>query len=83
MGDKWGIEMRGFSLFALKSMQRRIIPAVSTCNSVIAGICCNEALKWITDCREGQAFQWFGGESGVYMHDFGVEKVTHCKICGT
>lgn len=55
---------------------------LATWNAVVAGACVQEAYKVILDVRPKKSFAWWGGESGAYVHGYGVGGYPGCKVCG-
>lgn len=78
---KHNIEKVTFQL--TQTVLKNIIPAISTTNAIIAGICSQEAFNLITGCLPNLNNYWaYSGENSVYSHSFELEKRDDCALCG-
>lgn len=69
---------RSFTLGVLKS----IIPAVSTTNSIISGICSIEVIKLITgNYKVLNDFFYLSIDNSIYNHTFKTERRSNCSVC--
>jgi len=63
---------------------KKIIPAVASSNSIIAGICTNEVLKILTGCSlVMDNYLQYMGHSGIYSHTVSYEREKGCPICSS
>lgn len=79
-----GIENDSLSLDLVSSLLARIVPAISSSNSVIAGIMTSVGIKLLsgTPWSSNSSNFWnFCGESGVNLHALVINRAADCPTC--
>lgn len=64
---------------------KNIIPSVASTNAIIAGQCCNEAIKLLYDIYqfdESPNFMIYNGDEGCFSYSFTHERLPDCPVCG-
>lgn len=75
--------IRGITLELTQGVIKRIIPAISATNALIASECCNEAFKLATSCAGIlNGTMSYSGVIGEYTNTYELEKKEDCLVCG-
>jgi len=78
------INTESLTLELLKNTLRLVIPAVSSTNSVIGGICSIMAMNILHGkaiSAEEENFYMYNGEDGAYFEKFAIGRYTDCPVC--
>lgn len=72
----------GVTYFKTLGVVKNIIPAVASTNAVVASICVNEAMKYLSFCSQtvNNYIMYMGGE-GVYTPTFVYDRKVDCLVC--
>lgn len=63
---------------------KNIIPAVASTNAIVAAVCVNEAIKYITFCSQNvDNYMMYMGSHGVHSHTFSYKQKEDCPVCTT
>lgn len=79
--DEFGIE--GVTKSKTLGVVKNIIPSIASTNSIISGICCNETIKFLTECNPNMKDSlYFNGENGILCESDQYLKLPNCPVCG-
>lgn len=78
--DEFGIE--GVTKSKTLGVVKHIIPAIASTNAIISGQCCNEAIKFLTECNPNMKDSMFyNGENGVLCETDEYLQLPNCPVC--
>lgn len=73
----------GVTYSSTQGVIKNIIPAIASTNAIIAGLCCNEALKIASSCNPYlNNYTMYSGDDGIYTYTFDHERKEDCPVCG-
>ncbi|QLG70290.1 hypothetical protein HG535_0A02280 [Zygotorulaspora mrakii] len=82
---KFDIDHRKLNMSYMLGVIKRIVPSVSTTNTIVAAACCNEVVKiyfdMVADYDNITNFIMINGADGFFMHKFKYERKPNCLVC--
>lgn len=87
LGRAQEFDIPGVTYALTQGVVKNIIPAIASTNAIIAASCCNEALKFASNCAPALGYpdnnyMMYSGNDGIYTYTFRHEKKDDCPVCG-
>ncbi|UCS19455.1 uncharacterized protein HLK63_D01639 [Nakaseomyces glabratus] len=82
--SQYGIDCSELTLSKMAGIAKRVIPTVSTTNSIVAAMCCEQLnciYRDLWDPESSPNFTTINGAEGMYIFSFQYQRNPECTVC--